>query len=96
MPSASSRIIPLDSGWDFIFHDLRPIFVTMGRRAGIDPTVIMKLTGHKTLSMFLRYSTVNERDAREAMEKFSDFIGREYKSTANSTAEAKKGQATFA
>jgi hypothetical protein len=46
--------------------------------------------------MFLRYSTVDERDAREAMEKFSDFIGREYKSTANSTAEAKKGQATFA
>jgi len=81
---------------DFRFHDLRHTFNTNLRKAGVDRTVIMKLTGHKTLSMFLRYSTVDERDAREAMEKFGDFIVRRQKSTAKPTAEAKKGQATLA
>ena len=39
------------------------------RKAGVDQTVIMKLTGHKTLSMFNRYNTVDQGDALEAMRK---------------------------
>jgi hypothetical protein len=39
------------------------------RKAGVDQTVIMKLTGHKTLSMFNRYNTVDQDDALEAMRK---------------------------
>ena len=39
------------------------------RKAGVDQTVIMKLTGHKTLSMFNRYNTVDQDDAVEAMRK---------------------------
>jgi hypothetical protein len=39
------------------------------RKAGVDQTVVMKLTGHKTLSMFNRYNTVDQDDALEAMRK---------------------------
>ncbi len=52
---------------DFRFHDLRHTFTTNARRAGVDKTVIMKLTGHKTLSMFTRYNTVDEVDAKHAL-----------------------------
>jgi integrase len=34
---------------------------------GVDRTVIMKLTGHKTLSMFTRYNSVDEDDAKQAL-----------------------------
>ena len=39
------------------------------RKAGVDQTVIMKLTGHKTLSLINRYNTVDQDDALEAMRK---------------------------
>ena len=32
------------------------------RKAGNDYTTIMKASGHKTMSMFLRYNLVNEED----------------------------------
>jgi integrase len=57
------------------FHDLRHTFNTNMRKAGVDNTVIMKLTGHKTLSMFQRYNHVDEADAREAMRKLEGFLG---------------------
>jgi integrase len=44
---------------DFQFHDLRQTFNTNMRKAGVEQTVIMKLTGHKTDSMFRRYNTVD-------------------------------------
>jgi len=56
---------------DFRFHDLRHTFNTNMRKAGVDQTVIMKLTGHKTLSMFNRYNTVDKDDAVEAMQKLN-------------------------
>jgi hypothetical protein len=52
---------------DFRLHDLRHTFVTNPRKVGVDRTVIMKLTGHKTLSMFTCYNTVDEADAKQAM-----------------------------
>ena len=54
---------------NFRFHDLRHTFNTNMRKAGVDQTVIMKLTGHKSLSMFNRYNTVDQDDALEAMRK---------------------------
>ena len=54
---------------NFRFHDLRHTFNTNMRKAGVDQTVIMKLTGHKTLAMFNRYNTVDQDDALEAMRK---------------------------
>jgi integrase len=59
---------------NFCFHDLRHTFVTNARRAGVDQTVIMKLTGHKTLSMFTRYDSVEPRDAQDALKKLDALL----------------------
>ena len=54
---------------NFRFHDLRHTFNTNMRKAGVDQSVIMKLTGHKTPSMFQRYNTVDLDDAKNAFQK---------------------------
>ena len=59
---------------DFRFHDLRHTFNTMMRKAGVPKSVIMHLTGHKTSVMFDRYNTVDENDAREALQKMESFL----------------------
>jgi integrase len=60
---------------DFRFHDLRHTFNTNMRKAGLDHSVIMKLTGHKTASMFYRYNMVDSENAREAYRKLELLIG---------------------
>jgi integrase len=62
---------------DFRFHDLRHTFNTNMRKAGVDHSVIMKLTGHKTAAMFHRYNTVDTADAKEAYRKLDGFLGQE-------------------
>lgn len=59
---------------DFHPHDLRHTFNTNMRKAGVDQTVIMKLTGHKTLAMFTRYNTVDQADAVNAMKRLDSFL----------------------
>jgi integrase len=59
---------------NFRFHDLRHTFNTNMRKAGADPSVIMKLTGHKTTAMFHRYNTVDTQDAQEAYRKLEEFL----------------------
>jgi integrase len=59
---------------NFHFHDMRHTFNTNMRKAGVDQTVIMKLTGHKTLSMFNRYNTVDQEDAVGAMKRLDLFL----------------------
>ena len=61
---------------DFRLHDLRHTYVTNARKAGVDRTVIMKLTGHKTRSMFTRYNTVDEADARQALKLMEGYFGK--------------------
>jgi integrase len=78
---------------DFRFHDLRHTFVSNARKAGVDRTVIMKLTGHKTLSMFTRYNTVDQADAREALQRMERYFAKKDEPTAAIVLQAeKKGQ----
>jgi integrase len=62
---------------NFRFHDLRHTFNTNMRKAGVAPSVIMKMTGHKTAAMFNRYNTVDFGDAQEAYRKLQEFLGQE-------------------
>ena len=55
-------------------HDLRHTFNTNMRKAGVDQVTIMKLTGHKTLNMFTRYSHVDEKQANDAMTKLGSLL----------------------
>jgi integrase len=50
-----------------VFHDLRHTFVTNMRRAGVDYFRIMAITGHKTMSAFKRYHTIDQQDLRQAI-----------------------------
>jgi integrase len=59
------------------FHDIRHTFNTNMRKAGVDQSVIMKLTGHKTPSMFQRYNTVDVDDAKSAFRRLDEFLSQE-------------------
>jgi integrase len=49
---------------NFTFHDFRHTFVTRKRIEGHDPIKIMKVVGHKDVSMYLRYNTVMEEELK--------------------------------
>ena len=59
-----NRVIKLAGLNDVVFHDLRHTAITNMRKAGNPPSVIMKASGHKTMSMFLRYNLVDDEDLR--------------------------------
>ena len=50
-----------------LFHDLRRSFITNARRWGIDESIVMTMSGHKTRSAFERYNIVSEDDQRRAV-----------------------------
>jgi integrase len=58
------------------FHDLRHTFNTNMKKAGVDQVVIMKLTGHKTFNMFIRYSHLDKEQGVAAMEKLNGFLAK--------------------
>ncbi len=58
-------------------HDLRHTFNTNMTKAGVDQVTTMKLTGHKTNSMFIRYSHLDREQGENAMGKLNGFLSLE-------------------
>ena len=57
-----------------ILYDLRRTAIRNMVRAGVDPDVVMKISGHKTRSVFSRYNIISDRDIREAVLKTHDYV----------------------
>jgi integrase len=69
-------------------HDFRRTAVRNLERAGVPRSVAMKITGHKTVSVYRRYAIVSEADLSEGMKKLAALYARDRRRS------AKKGLGT--
>jgi integrase len=76
---------------DFVFHDTRHCFNTNMRKSGVPELVIMKITGHSTREMFLRYDTVDVADTRKAVDQMEGFLKSVDQNVDQAPSEAKEG-----
>ena len=53
------------------FHALRHSFTSALANAGVAPEIRMKLTGHKTESVYRRYAIADQRALEEGVEKLA-------------------------
>ncbi|MEO7862037.1 MAG: tyrosine-type recombinase/integrase, partial [Nitrospirales bacterium] len=61
---------------DFVFHDLRHCAVTNLADSGVDTETIMKIVGHSSVEMFLRYRTIKAETLDSAMARLNTLITR--------------------
>ena len=56
-----------------LFHDLRRTAVRDLVRSGVPQSLAMRITGHKTASVFTRYDITSDTDRRDAMRKLEAY-----------------------
>lgn len=57
-----------------LFYDFRRTAARNMRRVGVPEEIAMKITGHKTTSMFRRYNITDDRDITEALAKTQLYV----------------------
>jgi len=62
---------------NFVFHDLRHCAVTNLADSGVDIEMIMKIVGHSSVDMFLRYRKVKAEKLDAAMATFNTYLTRQ-------------------
>lgn len=60
---------------DLLFHDLRRSAVrNMVQKAGVSQAEAMKISGHKTVSMFLRYNIIDREGVKQSGKKLAKWL----------------------
>jgi integrase len=67
-----------------LFHDLR-----RSAAAGVSGAVAMRISGHKTRSIFTRYNIIDEKDLKKAGRKLETYIAAEGKFSGQSRGKSK-------